>query len=270
MQQVAENVYRLGTAYHNFYLLTERGKATVVDAGASKELPKLEVGLTSLGMKRDDVEAIILTHAHADHIGFAAEAQAAGTEVRTSEVEAPLATGEEPVHAIKIPQLPLFKLGTWKFLVALIRVGVMKAPSVESVVTFADGETLDLPGSPQAVYAPGHPVGHASFYLADRKLLLTGDAIATRDLFSDRTGPQFMPDAFHTDPAQARASLDILAGLDTTLVLPGHGHPYEGSIADAVATAKGYAPSVLAYMTAAVFRPGLRKTKKARKPQLPQ
>lgn len=239
MQQVAENVYRLGSSHHNFYLLTEGGKATVVDAGASKELPKLEAGLASLGMKRDDVEAIVLTHAHADHIGFAAEAQAAGTEVRASEVEEPIATGQQPVHAIKIPQLPLYKLGTWKFLIALIKVGVMKAPSVESVVTFKEDELLDLPGGPRAIYTPGHTVGHASFLLEESKILFTGDALATRDLFSEQTGPQIMPDAFHLNPAQARESLDVLAGLETSVVLPGHGHPYEGSIADAVATAKG-------------------------------
>jgi|GEM_PF-3336620 glyoxylase-like metal-dependent hydrolase (beta-lactamase superfamily II) len=42
---------------------------------------------------------------------------------------------------------------------------------------------------------------------------------------------------FHTDPAQARASLDILRALDTELVLPGHGSPYHGQIADAAKAA---------------------------------
>ncbi|NND04533.1 MAG: MBL fold metallo-hydrolase, partial [Acidimicrobiia bacterium] len=188
MQQVGEGIYRLGTDIHNFYLLTAGGKATVVDAGCSKELPKLEAALASLEMKRDDVEAIIMTHAHADHIGFAAEANNAGTEVRTSEVEGPIATGEQKVHAVKIPQLPLWKLGTWKFLIGLLKVGVMKAPSVESVVTFTDGEVLDLPGNPKVVYTPGHTVGHASFYLAESKTAFTGDALVTRDLLDNRDG----------------------------------------------------------------------------------
>lgn len=235
MQQVGENIYRLGTEHHNFYLLTEGGKATVIDAGCSKELSKLEAGLASLGMKRDDVAAIVMTHAHADHIGFAAEANDAGTEVRTSEVESPIATGKQKVHAVKIPQLPLLKLGTWKFLIGLLRVGVMKAPSVKSVVTFTDGEVLDLPGKPRVIYSPGHTVGHSAFYIQSNKTLFTGDALVTRDLLNSHdSDPRLMPDIFHTDAAQARASLDELSGIDTDLILPGHGSPYHGQAAEAV------------------------------------
>ena len=237
MQQVGEGIYRLGTNVHNFYLITEGGKATVIDAGCSKELPTLEAGLASLGMKRDDVEAILITHAHADHIGFAAEA---GREVRTSEPEAPIATGEMEGHAVKIPQLPLWRLGTWRFLIGLVRVGVTNAPRVESVVTFTDGEALDLPGSPTAVYSPGHTIGHAAFYMGSSKVLFTGDALVTRDLLGHQDAdPQLMPDMFHTDPAQARESLDALAAMDTELLLPGHGSPYRGQAADAVRIARG-------------------------------
>ena len=43
MHQVGEGIYRLGTVIHNFYVIAEGGKATVVDAGCSKEFPKLEL-----------------------------------------------------------------------------------------------------------------------------------------------------------------------------------------------------------------------------------
>jgi glyoxylase-like metal-dependent hydrolase (beta-lactamase superfamily II) len=235
VHQVGDGIYRLGTAIHNFYLITEGGKATVVDAGCSKELPKLEQGLGSIGMRRDDVEAIILTHAHADHIGFAAEANSAGTEVRTSEIEGPIATGDQVGDEMKVQQLPLWKLGTWRFLIGLLKVGVTNAPRVNSVVTFGDGDVLDLPGSPEVVYSPGHTIGHTAFYLADRKTLFTGDALATRDLLNHRDAdPQLAPDVFHTDPGQARASLEVLAALDTELLLTGHGSPFHGQASEAV------------------------------------
>ncbi len=240
MQQVGDGIYRLGTAIHNFYLIVEDAKATVVDAGCSKELPKLEEGLASIGMKLVDVEAIILTHPHADHIGFAAEANAAGTEVRTSEIEGPIATGDQVGHELKIRRLPLWKLGTWSFLVGLLRVGVTNAPPVKSVVTFGDGDILDLPGSPEVVDCPGHSIGHVSFYLPQSKTLFTGDALVTRDVLNNHdAAPQLMPDVFHTNPAQARASLDVLSALDTELVLPGHGPPYRGQVAEAAKAALG-------------------------------
>jgi hypothetical protein len=35
---IVDGIHRLGTSYHNFYVITEGGKATVVDAGCSKEV----------------------------------------------------------------------------------------------------------------------------------------------------------------------------------------------------------------------------------------
>ena len=62
------------------------------------------------------------------------EANAAGTEVRTSEIEGPIATGDQEGDEMKVQQLPLWKLGTWRFLIGLMKVGVTKAPRVKSVV----------------------------------------------------------------------------------------------------------------------------------------
>lgn len=239
MHEVAEGVYRLGSKYHNFYVITEGGKATVIDAGASKELVKLESGLLSLGLRRSDVEVIVLTHAHADHIGFAAEASETGTIVKSHVEEAPLARGDRKGYAVTVRQLPLWKPAIWAFVFALVKAGITSAPRVKDIETFEDGETLNVPGRPRAIHTPGHTEGHAAFYLESRGLLFTGDGLVTMNLKGGRKGPQLLADMFHTDPAQARESLSLLTGLDTNLVLPGHGNPWSGQVANAVGIASG-------------------------------
>lgn len=236
MQQVAEGIHRLGSTIHNFYVLTEGGKATVVDAGCSKEWTKLVDGLASLGLSPDDIEAILVTHAHADHFGFAAEAAERGTAVKVHEDDLDRARGEYVGKAAVSPtDLPLWKPTTWSFLMPLLRAGVMRQPTTHQVETVTDGEVLDLPGKPVVVHTPGHTEGHASYFLPDRRTTFTGDAIATMALLGGEVGPQMMPDVFHNDPALARESLARLAALDSDFVLPGHGDPLNMPIAEAVA-----------------------------------
>jgi glyoxylase-like metal-dependent hydrolase (beta-lactamase superfamily II) len=241
MREITPGIHRLGSSHHNFYVIAEGGKATVIDAGCSKEWPKLVEGLTTIGLAPNDVEAIIVTHAHADHIGFGRQAQEEGlrVEVHTEEETRALGTYKGKT-AISAMQMPLWKPATWGFLIALIKVGVMKQPSLDSVETFDDGDVLDLPGHPRVVHTPGHTEGHSAFLLEDRKVLFAGDAIVTQDLFgSDVTRPQVMKDVFHNDPAQVTKSLDRLTGLTADLVLPGHGEPFPGSPAEMVRQAVG-------------------------------
>lgn len=235
MQQVVPDIFRFGSRYHNFYLLVEGGKATVLDAGCSKEMPALIAGLSAVGLELADVEAILLTHAHADHIGFAAEASRQGTKVKAHEIEAPMARGDEKIYAIKPNKMPLWKPGIWPFVFALMKAGVTKVPMVPGVETFGDGEQLDLPGRPKAIHTPGHTRGHAVFYLAEREILFTGDALVTMNVTGGRRGPQLLPKNFNRDEAQARQSLQLLVPLTTQLVVPGHGDPWQGSVAEAVA-----------------------------------
>lgn len=234
MQEVAPGTYRLGTRHHNFYLVTEGGKATVIDAGCSKEIRKLDAALAELGMSRSDVEVILLTHAHADHIGFAAEAAGDGTRVKSHVDEAPIVRGDEVGHSVKPTDLPLWKPAVWTFLFALLKEGVTRAPRVKAVETFTDGERLDVPGRPQVVHTPGHTPGHAAFYSEGARTLFTGDGLITMNVLGGSTGPQMLQSMFHADMGEAVRSLDLLAGLDTDYVLPGHGAPFIGQAADAV------------------------------------
>jgi len=240
MRHIRPDLYRLGSGYHNFYVFVEGGKATVVDAGCSKEWPDLVDCLASIGLTPQDVEAIIVTHAHADHIGFGREAADHHVRVEVHEEEEPRALGTyEGKAAVAPTELPLWRLQTWRFSIALIRAGVMKQPRLRSVETFSDGEILDLPGRPRVVHTPGHTEGHCAFLFSDRGVLCSGDALVTQNLLKRRErGPQLLPSMFHNDPDLTRESLTILERLEADLILPGHGTPFPGTPAEAVAIAR--------------------------------
>jgi glyoxylase-like metal-dependent hydrolase (beta-lactamase superfamily II) len=80
--QVSEGIHRLTQGVANFYLIGESGKYTVVDAGTPGDWAYFARSLAGLGAKLADVDAVLLTHAHPDHTGFAERARTeAGAQV---------------------------------------------------------------------------------------------------------------------------------------------------------------------------------------------
>src|SRR5256714_4538475 len=69
--ELAPGVWRAGTAFVNWYLLEEDGRVTIVDAGLPGYRPQLDRALERMGRRLEDVAAVLLTHAHADHVGIA-------------------------------------------------------------------------------------------------------------------------------------------------------------------------------------------------------
>ena len=103
---------------------------------------------------------------------------------------------------------------------------------VREVVTFADGEELDLPGSPQIIHVPGHTPGSVAVHVAAADALFVGDAMTTRSVLTGERGPR--PAPFTLDPDAALASLAKLEAIPASWVLPGHGPPWRGGVAEAV------------------------------------
>ena len=240
MEQVADNTYRLGSKGHNYYVLREGDAATIVDAGCSGEWSKLVNGLGSIGLSVESVAGIVFTHAHADHFGLAKKASEAGLSLSVHEDEETRALGKyEGRFSAGATDLPLLSLTTFRHFLPMILAGVMKLSFVDQVDTFTDGEQIDLPGNLTAIHTPGHTEGHVMFHCPDRGILFSGDGVITMDLIGKAKGPQMIEKRFNLDSTQALASLDRIVDLEAELLLPGHGEPWKGQPAAAVALARG-------------------------------
>jgi glyoxylase-like metal-dependent hydrolase (beta-lactamase superfamily II) len=235
--ELAPSIRRLGNGMINVYLLEEAGGVTIVDTGApgyySRGLP---AELAAMGRTLADVRAVVLTHAHSDHLGFAERIRRErNVSVMIHEDDAALARGEvKPQRDPSAPGLRAIRpLPLLRFLILGARLGAFRTPPVLEVATFGDGATLDVPGSPRVVLVPGHTAGSAALIVASRDAVFIGDVLATRNVLSGSTGPQLAP--FGADLRQAYDSLDRLDGIDVDLVLPGHGQPWSGGLASALA-----------------------------------
>lgn len=230
-EQLTPGIRRIGGGLVNVYLVEESGSVTIVDAGAPAYFGRLPAELAAMGRSLADVRAVVLTHGHSDHIGFAERIRSErGVPVRVHELDAPLARGEVPNPSKGFgPTKPLPIL---QFLIWSVRHGLLRIPPITEVSTFGDGATLDVPGTPRVVHLPGHTPGCAALHFAGHDALLVGDAIATYAVTTGEHGPQIAP--FTADARQALASLDRLEGVEAGLVLPGHGHPWRGGVAEAI------------------------------------
>jgi glyoxylase-like metal-dependent hydrolase (beta-lactamase superfamily II) len=237
--EVAERVHRLHDGIVNFYLVEDGAKLTLIDAGGPKHWGLLSSTLDAIGRHLDDLEAVVLTHAHADHTGFAERARTeagAGVHVHRAEVEA-ATTGVAGKPEVGYGRY-LLRLEAYRTLFTLSRAGAQRIVPIQVVSAYEDGQTLDVPGRPRVVHAPGHTEGSCALLLEDRRVLVTGDSLVTRNPFTGRVGPQIMPAGLNRDSSLALRSLDALAELPADVLLTGHGEPWTGDLRKAVGLAK--------------------------------
>lgn len=238
--EIAPGIRRIGTGKVNVYVLEEAGAITVVDAGLPGYWGDLLAELTSMGRTLGDIRAVVLTHAHDDHIGFAERIRRdSGVPVRLHEADAALARGE--VKAQNQGGGTMRPLPLLSFLVFAIRRGYLGTKRISEVITFGDGATLDVPGAPRVIHVPGHTAGSAALHLPSRDAILVGDAFVTLNVVNGQVGPRLFPN-FSADPRQAEASLGRLDPVDATLVLPGHGEPWTGGLAEALRLVRAASP----------------------------
>jgi glyoxylase-like metal-dependent hydrolase (beta-lactamase superfamily II) len=237
---VAEGVHRIEDAYTNWYLVEDGGRLTVVDTGVPTSWESLHDALRQLGRSSDDIDAVVLTHAHYDHVGFAERAhRELGVPVHVHTNDAPLA--RHPWR-FDYERSPLWYFATQPqalpIIAALARNRAFLSPPVKEVVRYDAEGTLAVPGSPRIVFTPGHTLGHCALHLPDRDVVLAGDAIVMLDPYTARRGPCLVARAAVADSRRNLETLDALAATGAGTVLTGHGEPWTGGAEAAVVEAR--------------------------------
>ena len=236
MQTVAEGVHRMGSRYVNWYLVEEGASLTVIDTGLPGYFDGLIDALVGMNRSIANIEAIVLTHNHSDHVGFAERLRVLGPPVLVHEVDAPAATGVAKLRAPKGRARDLAKPGMVSFLAHALKNQGMRYHHIQEVTTFADGAILDVPGRMRVFHTPGHSPGHCALLMAERGVLFAGDGLVTLTPWTTERGPQLMK--INADHERARRSLDIYEGLTADVLLPGHGDPWRGGVGEAVRRAR--------------------------------
>jgi glyoxylase-like metal-dependent hydrolase (beta-lactamase superfamily II) len=214
----------------NLYLIEDE-PLTLVDSGPNSgtSLDELDHGLRALGHSMQDIERIVITHQHIDHIGLVRIVAAhSGAEVVALDRLVPFvenyskeaaAEDEFAAEVMLRHGIPEDVAGALRSVSLAFRAWGSRADVTREI---HEGETLEFRDrSLEVHFRPGHSPTDTVFLDAERRTLIAGDHlighISSNPLISRPKGRKALVEYI--------ASLERTREMDLTVVLPGHGDP---------------------------------------------
>lgn len=241
IEQVSDSVHVVTGTNVNWALISNDSGVTLVDAGYPADAADVQASIREIGHDIADLAAVLVTHAHLDHIG--------GIPPLVAKLGVPVYTGADEVPHLKreyLQQITPLEVAAQLFVPGGLRWVLQTARAIDPLkgglgtkipsAVAADAEVLrTLPGGLVAIATPGHTTGHTAYLMPSEKVLFTGDALVTGHRIARTEGPQLIPSVFQHDEPAALASARALADYDAEILVPGHGKPMHSPISVLVA-----------------------------------
>ena len=190
------------------HVIQHEGRAAFVDVGTNDSVPHLLSALDALGIERQAVDYLLLTHVHLDHAG------GAGRLLRELPNAVAVLHPRGAPHMIDPAKLVAGSRAVYGEERFRRLYGEIVPIPAERVRVTRDGDTLSLAGRElEILHTPGHALHHQAFVDRAHACIFTGDTfgVSYRELDSPRGAfivPTTTPTQF--DPAQLIDSIDRL------------------------------------------------------------
>jgi glyoxylase-like metal-dependent hydrolase (beta-lactamase superfamily II) len=212
------NIYPIPLGFDTCYIIQDKG-IIMVDSGAPKKAKDFMKGLEKISIKPEEIQLIVITHGHWDHIGSAKEIkEITGTEITMHQREKDWLERSSMQMPPGVTNWGRILRTIMKLFLPLI--SFPSAP-VDLVLGEEDLSLAEYGISGKVIYTPGHSSGSVSILLESGEVFV-GDLAMNK--FPLRLSPG-LP-IFAEDLDRVKESWKLLLDQGIKTIYPAHGKPF--------------------------------------------
>ncbi len=197
-EKVRDSLYKIKTERPSCtsYLILDDQKNVLIDPGLYQKYDLLCDVLDEIGIHPSDIDIVLNTHEHADHIGANKYFQRYSTIMTHRYAATKIINSDDEILHCRGPgdSFDGYKVHMWL--------------ENNNIINLDDWCL-------KTIYTPGHTSGCVCFYEAKKRLLFSGDTILANGIISHITDSGSYGEYLN--------SLTILNNLKIDMILPGHG-----------------------------------------------